>query len=100
MPTQTLGKENTQRASAINPMKMRTALRKNVDARLGDGTFIRKEKEIEKILPYTVNSFSDFIATAFCKTRSNTAAAVAMTTETKVAKIPIAIKPAGSSSVL
>ena len=40
---------------------------------------------------------SDFISTAFCKIRSNTAAAVAMMAETKIMKAPIMTPPAISS---
>ena len=40
---------------------------------------------------------SDFISTAFCKIRSNTAAAVAMMVETKIIKAPIITPPATSS---
>ena len=46
---------------------------------------------------YTVKSFSDLVSTAFCKIRSNIAAAVAMTTEPKVMRMPIKIPPARSS---
>ncbi len=53
---------------------------------------------IVSVSNYTVKSFSDFMSTAFCKVFSNTALAVATTAETRVAKIDIAMKPAGSSS--
>src|SRR5262249_20640940 len=46
---------------------------------------------------YTVKSFSDFISTAFCKIRSNSAAAAATTIEGKVMRMRIKI-PAGRSS--
>src|SRR4026209_90993 len=42
-------------------------------------------------------SFSDFISTAFCKTRSKIAAAVAITAEPKVMRMPIKTPPARSS---
>lgn len=46
---------------------------------------------------YTVKSFSDLISTAFCRMRSNTAAAVATTTETSIIMRPMATPPAISS---
>lgn len=42
---------------------------------------------------YIVRSFSDFIARAFCKTRSNLAAAVVITIEPKVIRKPIKTPP-------
>ena len=84
----------------MHPMRMRTALRNNVDARLGDGTFILREKENKNILLYTVNAFSDFISTALCNILSNTAAAVAITIEPKVMRMPIKIPPDRSSPLL
>ena len=47
-----------------------------------------------------VKSFSDFISMAFCKIFSNIAAAVATIIEAKVVTIHMAMKPAGSSSLL
>ena len=48
---------------------------------------------------YTVKSFSDFISTAFCKLRSNIAAAVAITIEPKVMRMPMKTPPARSSEL-
>ncbi len=42
-------------------------------------------------------SFSDFISTAFCKTRSNITAAAAIMAEPKVMRMPIKTPPARSS---
>ena len=50
-------------------------------------------------IAYMVKSFSDFISTAFCKSFSNIAAAVATTMDAKVDTIHMARKPAGSSSL-
>jgi hypothetical protein len=46
---------------------------------------------------YTVRSFSDLMSTAFCNTRSNIAAAAAMTMEPKVMRTPMNTPPARSS---
>lgn len=46
---------------------------------------------------YTVKSFSDFISTAFCNSRSNKAAAVAVVTVVKISNRPMATPPAMSS---
>ena len=54
---------------------------------------------IAMLLCYTVRSFSDFRSTALCNVFSNTAAAVATTTEMKIRRRPIMTPPAMSSDL-
>ena len=54
---------------------------------------------IAMLVGYTVRSFSDFRSTALCNVFSNTAVAVAMTTEMKIRKSPIMTPPAMSSDL-
>jgi hypothetical protein len=68
---------------------------------LGNAHFSFRQHDVDVnddcMFVQTVGSFSDFIPTAFCNLRSNTAAAVAVMAETKIMKAPIMTPPAISS---